>query len=129
VRLLLDAHVSGPSIGGPLGDRGHDVRALDQEPEHEGLDDEDVLALAADGGRILVTHNVTDFPEILREWAAGGRSHAGVILVYGIEHSEFGLILRGIDRWLELRPRQEEWIDFAAVLGRKWEDNRASRDG
>lgn len=116
MRLLLDAHVSGPSVGGPLRDRGHDVRALDQEPELEGLDDEEVLALATEDGRILVTHNVTDFPEILREWAAGGRSHAGVVLVYGIEHSEFGLILRGIERWFERRPRQEDWLDFPAIL-------------
>ncbi|MGH3030601.1 MAG: DUF5615 family PIN-like protein [Gaiellaceae bacterium] len=118
MRLLLDAHVSGPSVGGPLGEGGHDVRALDQEPELEGLQDEDVLALATDDKRILVTHNVADFPEILREWAGGGRSHAGVILVYGIAQSEFGLIVRGIERSLELRPRQEEWLDFPAVVDR-----------
>jgi hypothetical protein len=118
MRLLLDAHVSGPSVGGPLRERGHDVRALDQEPEHEGLDDEEVLGLASEDGRILVTHNVTDFPEILRDWAAEGRSHAGVILVYGIKHSEFGLLLRGIERWLELRSTQGEWLDFAGVLNR-----------
>lgn len=120
MRLLLDAHVSGPRVGGPLRDNGQDVRALDQEPELEGLEDDDVLALASEDGRILVTHNVTDFPEILREWAAGGRSHAGVILVYGIAHSEFGLILRGIQRWLELRSRQEEWLDFPAVVSREF---------
>jgi hypothetical protein len=120
MRLLLDAHVSGPSVGGPLGERGHDVRALDQEPELEGLDDEDVLALGAEDGRILVTHNVADFPEILREWAAGGRSHAGVMLVYGVGHSEFGLIVRGIERWLELRPRQGDWLDFAGIVSREF---------
>jgi hypothetical protein len=98
--------------------KGNDVRALDQEPELEGLDDEDVLALAAHDSRILVTLNVTDFPEILREWAGAGRSCAGVILVYGIAHGEFRLILRAIQRWLELRPRQEEWLDFAAVVRR-----------
>lgn len=118
MRLLLDAHVSGPSVGGPLTDKGHDVQALDREPELEGLDDEDVLGLATEAGRILVTHNVADFPEILREWASGGRSHTGVILIYGIEHSEFGLILRGIERWLKLRPRQEDWLDFPAVVHR-----------
>jgi hypothetical protein len=117
MRLLLDAHVSGPSVGGQLSDMGHDVRGLDQEPELEGLEDEDVLALASEDGRILVTHNVADFPEILREWAGSG-SHAGVILVYGIEHDEFGLILRDVERWLELRPGQEDWMDFPAILYR-----------
>jgi predicted nuclease of predicted toxin-antitoxin system len=120
MRLLLDAHVSGPRVGGPLSDRGHDVRALDREPEHEGLDDENVLALAAEDRRIFVTHNIADFPEILREWASGGRSHAGIILVYGIAHSEFGLIMSGIERSLELRPRQEDWVDFPAVVSREF---------
>ncbi len=119
MRLLLDAHVSGRRVGGPLSEKGHDVRALDSEPEHEGLDDDEVLALAAEEGRIVVSHNVADFPEILREWAAGGRSHAGVILVYGIDHSDFGLALRGIERWLTVRPRQEDWIDFPAIIDRE----------
>lgn len=83
MRLLLDAHVSGPRVGKRLEARGHDVRALDQEPALEGLDDEEVLATAASEQRILVTHNIRDFPSILREWAAVQRSHAGVILVYG----------------------------------------------
>jgi hypothetical protein len=62
--------------------------------------------------------NVADFPRILREWAAAQRSHAGVILVDGIDHSEFGLIVRGIGRWLELRPDQVAWQDFAAIIDR-----------
>jgi predicted nuclease of predicted toxin-antitoxin system len=118
VRLLLDAHVSGPRVGRRLEESGHDVRALDQEPALEGLDDENVLALAYEDGRILVTHNIRDFPGIVREWAAAQRSHAGVILVYGIDHREFQLIVRGIERWLELYPEPERWIDLAVVLDR-----------
>jgi hypothetical protein len=120
VRLLLDAHVSGPNVGRRLEQNGHDVRALDQEPALEGLDDDEVLALATREQRILVTHNVADFPRILREWAAAQRSHAGVILVYGIDHSEFALIARGIERWLSLRPDQEDWTDFPAILDRRF---------
>ena len=106
-------------------EKGHDIRALDQEPQNEGLEDEDVLALATGDGRILVTHNVADFPEILRDWAAAGRSHAGVILVYGIDHSEFGLIRRGIERWLVLRPAPEDWLDFSAVADRAFASSKA----
>lgn len=120
MRLLLDAHVSGPNVGRRLQQRGHDVRALDQEPALEGLDDEEVLALAAKEQRILVTHNVADFPLILREWAAEQHAHAGVILVYGIDHSEFALIARGIERWLQLRPDQTDWSDFPAILDRRF---------
>ena len=120
MQQLLDAHVSGPNVGRRLERNGHDVRALDQEPDLEGLDDDDVLALATSEQRILVTHNVADFPRILREWAAAQRTHAGVILVYGIDHSEFTLIIRGIERWLELRADQADWNDFPAILDRRF---------
>jgi predicted nuclease of predicted toxin-antitoxin system len=119
VRVLLDAHVSGPRVGEQLAASGHEVRALDQEPALEGLDDEEVLALAAEDERILVTHNIRDFPEILRDWASAGRSHTGVILVYGIDHSQFQLIVRGIERWLELYEKPASWIDLSVVLSRE----------
>jgi predicted nuclease of predicted toxin-antitoxin system len=120
VRLLLDAHVSSRNVGRRLQEHGHDVRALDQEPALEGLEDDDVLRLAASEHRILVTHNVADFPRILRDWAAAQRAHAGIILVYGIDHNEFALIARGIQRWLELRPAQADWSDFPAILDRRF---------
>jgi predicted nuclease of predicted toxin-antitoxin system len=118
VLVLLDAHVSGPRLGRLLQAKGRGIRALDQEPALEGLDDEEVLALSSEDRRILVTHNVRDFPSILREWAAAQRSHAGAILVYGIEHREFELVISGIERWLELYPELARWIDLAAVLDR-----------
>jgi hypothetical protein len=46
------------------------------------------------------------------------RAHAGVILVDGIDHSEFGLIARGIERWLQLRPDAADWSDFPGILDR-----------
>jgi predicted nuclease of predicted toxin-antitoxin system len=118
MRLLLDAHVSGPNVGRRLEQKGHDVRALDQEPALEGLDDDEVLALAATEQRVLVTHNVADFPRILREWAAAQRPLAGVILVYGIDHSEFAVIAGGVERWLRHRPDHADWSDFPAILDR-----------
>jgi hypothetical protein len=94
------------------------VRALDQERALEGLDDEEVLTLACEDRRILVTHNVRDFPGILREWAEAQRSHTGAILVYGIDHGEFELIVRGVEHWFELYPEPAQWIDLAAILDR-----------
>ncbi len=99
---------------------GHDVRALDEERQLEGLPDDEVLALAAAEQRILVTHNVAHFPAILREWAEASRSHAGVILVYGIGHNEFDLVASGLQRLLELRPSQEAWLDYPAILNRSF---------
>ena len=62
VRLLLDAHLSGARIANALRSKGHDVRALVEEPASEGLEDAEVLALAAVERRILVTLDVADFP-------------------------------------------------------------------
>lgn len=120
MRFLLDAHVSGPRIGRGLRESGHDVRALDQEPDLEGLDDDDVLALAASERRILVSHNVRDFADIVRRWQEAQRSHGGVILVCGIDHREFGLVLRGIERWVEIYPQPSDWVDLATVLSREF---------
>jgi predicted nuclease of predicted toxin-antitoxin system len=118
VRFLLDAHVSGPRIGRRLREAGHDVRALDQEQALEGLDDEEVLALASHEERILVTHNIRDFPEILREWGAAQRAHAGAILVYGVDLREFNVVARGIERCLESYPEPADWIDLGVVVNR-----------
>ena len=123
MRLLLDAHVSGRRVGRALRSHGHDVRALDEEPDLEGLDDAEVLALARRESRILVTHNIADFPAILREWAEASRPHAGAILIYAIDHNEFDLIERGIRRLLESRPSQDAWIDYPAVLNRRLADS------
>jgi len=120
MRLLLDAHVSGRRVGEALRVQGHDVRALDEERQLEGLPDDEVLALAAAEERIVVTHNIAHFPAILREWAEASRSHAGVILVYGIDHNEFDLVARGVRHLLELRPSQEAWLDYPAILNRSF---------
>lgn len=79
-----------------------------------------MLALAAKEQRILVTHNIRDFPDILRDWAAAQRSHAGAILVHGIDHREFELILSGIQRWLGVYPEPSRWIELAVVLDRNF---------
>jgi predicted nuclease of predicted toxin-antitoxin system len=118
LRFLFDAHVSGPRIGRRLEAEGHDVRALDQELALEGLGDDNVLALASHEDRILVTNDIGDFPSILREWAAAQRSHVGVILVYGIDHREFELVIRGIQRWLELYPEPASWVDLTVAIDR-----------
>ncbi len=105
-------------MGADLRRGGHDVRALDEEPAHEGLEDPEVLALATADRRILVTFNVHDFPEILREWATVGRSHAGVLLVYGLRHDEFGPLLRAIERAVARHPTQADWVDRAEAVSR-----------
>ncbi|CAN5909215.1 hypothetical protein BH23ACT2_BH23ACT2_28770 [soil metagenome] len=57
MRLLLDANLSPKRIGGVLERQGHDVLSLAADPTLSALDDPEVLALAAEQRRILVTRN------------------------------------------------------------------------
>ncbi|HWH45514.1 MAG TPA: DUF5615 family PIN-like protein [Thermoleophilaceae bacterium] len=114
VRLLLDEHLSPPAIAKPLRDRGHDVRAVAEEPPLVGATDEALLALAARERRILVTCDVQDFPRIARERAQLGHDHHGCLLLAGVDHHEFGEILGMIDGALAARPDQDEWRDYVA---------------
>jgi hypothetical protein len=116
VRLLLDANLSGRRIARPLREDGHDVVALSERPDREGLADPEVLALAAGEDRILVTRNSRDFAPLLREWAEAGRSHAGCVLIWTLRHDDFGPILEGIRRLLAERPEQSRWTDVAVAL-------------
>jgi predicted nuclease of predicted toxin-antitoxin system len=109
VRLLLNHNLSGRGIGAPLRASGHDVRALQEEAEAEGMDDPDVLALATAETRIVVTRNSRDFAPLAREWAELGRPHAGIILIWSFDHSEFSSIVSGVERYLSAYPGQERW--------------------
>ncbi len=117
MRLFLGAHVWGRKIARPLREAGHDVRAADEEQGLQGLEDADLLALAASEGRILVTFDVKDFVPLLSEWVSGGRSHAGCILVAGsIRHEQFGTVISGI---LEALEEHEDWLDRVYWLSSK----------
>lgn len=76
MRLLLDAHLSGRRIATALGKRGHDLRAADEERGLDGTTDEALLELATSDGRVMVTFNVADFPDLARGWAEQRSSHA-----------------------------------------------------
>lgn len=114
MRLFLDAHVSGRVIAGALRERGHDVRAAGEEPQLDAWEDESLLELAAAEQRIMITFNVRDFPRIAVEWAAAGKHHSGCLIVVGIDHGEFGLLLRVIETALAARPDQAAWEDYTA---------------
>jgi hypothetical protein len=118
VKLFLDAHISGPRVATALRERGHDVRAADEERALDGLTDEELLSIAAAEGRIFVTFDVKDFPVIARRWAEAGRVHAGCAIVVGIDHGEFGAILDTVPRELAARPRQASWSDLTLFLAR-----------
>ena len=117
MRILLDAHISGRTVGKALTENGHDVRALDSEIELEGLSDPEVLELAAES-RVLVTANIRDFEPLLREWAGESRSHSGLILVpSSVKNEAFGVLISGIQTTLADITR-EGWVDRVQWLRR-----------
>ncbi|MBO0685056.1 MAG: DUF5615 family PIN-like protein [Candidatus Dormibacteraeota bacterium] len=118
LRLLLDAHISSSAVGKRLREPGHDVFALDEHADLEGIDDPDLLELATSESRILVTHNVRDFPDILRAWAEGGRNHAGCVIVVGIALNEFGPLFDAIEVALGQEPSQNAWVNRPAFASR-----------
>lgn len=122
MRLLLDAHLSGPRIAQALRHRGHDVRAADEERALDGWPDEDLLALAATEGRIMVTFDVKDFPGIVGRWSEAQRPHAGCMILVGIDHGELGTVARVIEGQLAARPDQTAWTDYTVFAARAGDD-------
>ncbi len=102
----------------PLRERGHDVRAADEERELDGLEDERLLDLATDETRAMITFDVKDFTVIARRWAEAGRRHAGLGIVVGVDHGEIGTILEILTRTLAQRPAQSDWTDFTTFISR-----------
>jgi uncharacterized protein with PIN domain len=116
LRLLLDANLSPRGVAAQLREAGHDVLALAEDASFEGLSDPHALELAASEGRILITRNSRDFAPLAREWAEAQRSHAGLILIWTLDHSQFAGIVTGIERQLDLWPSQEQWRDLTVAF-------------
>lgn len=116
MRLLLDANLSPRGVAAKLRETGHDVLALAEDAAFEGLPDPQVLELAASEQRILITRNSRDFAPLARQWAQDGRSHAGLILIWTLDHSQFAEIVAGVERQLRLRPTEEQWRDITVAF-------------
>jgi predicted nuclease of predicted toxin-antitoxin system len=118
LRLLLDAHISGPRIAAALRERGHDVRAADEERELDGWADEELLEMATAEGRVMVTFDVKDFPDIARRWAEADRPHAGLAIVVGIDHGEFGALLQALGEVFGERAEVDDWREYTCFVSR-----------
>jgi hypothetical protein len=116
VRLLLDAHLSVARIARPLRARGHDVLALAEHRELDGMTDVQVLELAVEERRILVTRNAEDFAPILRIWAEAGRHHHGCVLLWSLRLDRFAAIVSGVAGQMATRPRPQDWLDLTVAI-------------
>lgn len=107
---MLDAHLSGSKVGSALEDLGHDVKATERM---ERLSDEALLEMAAEQGRVLITHNVKDFARILGS-RPPEKSHPGLIFIpSSIRLNHFGTLISGIQETIS-GFSQEQWVDKVA---------------
>lgn len=79
MRLLLDEHHH-PDVASRLRGDGCDVVALADLADVRGSLDAEVLRLAVDEHRALVTENIRDFVPLHRTWIERGDHHYGVLL-------------------------------------------------
>ena len=78
MRLCLDEAYL-PAIAEQLGRRGHDAVSVNERAELIALGDRELLRRLADERRALVTENAADFMPLVREAAAAGVDHSGVV--------------------------------------------------
>ena len=78
--------------------------AVAADPSLWGLPDEELLAVAADSGRALVTVNVKDFVPLDQRYKASGRAHGGLALItaksFPQDRSFVGAVVRALDQLL-----------------------------
>lgn len=101
--LLLD-EMLGDRIASQLVARGHDVLSVVGDAALISLPDDQVLMEATRQGRSLVTLNIKDFLPLDAQYQAGGRSHAGLILVsaktFPQDRSFVGAVVNALDKLL-----------------------------
>lgn len=102
--VLLDADVP-PAVAVALRQRGHDVVAASGNASMEALEDGDMLRLATQQHRVLVTFNIADFLEVARTLANAREDHAGIILIHSQSYrrTDIGAIVRSLDHFLRSR--------------------------
>ena len=86
IKLFLDEDVW-LGLAAALRERGFDIVHV-YEVKRDGLSDAEQLAYAAQEQRVILTHNSSDYVELVRQYCEQNRSHAGVILSPQLEKGE-----------------------------------------
>jgi predicted nuclease of predicted toxin-antitoxin system len=103
VKLYLDEDLS-PHVAELLRDHGFDAVSA-HEAGHAGRLDLEQLRFATREGRCLVTRNVADFVEIVRDLVNRQEPHAGIILVpASFRGDEFAILAEAIGQQAAARP-------------------------
>jgi hypothetical protein len=80
VKALLDEQLS-QQIAVELRNRGRDVIAVGERVDLVGRSDRQILDVACEEARAVITNNIKDFRPLAAERLARGISHSGLILV------------------------------------------------
>jgi len=122
VRLLLD-ELYAKKIAEQLRERGHDVAAVKERADLEGLKDEALFALMPVEQRAIVTENWADFERLIREAADTGATHYGVLFTSRRQLPRscdtIGLYVRVLDDFLQRHPAVD-----AMLNGSRWLPDR-----
>jgi predicted nuclease of predicted toxin-antitoxin system len=120
VKLLLDAHYS-PAITEQLRSRGHDVIAVDERPELRVASDAELLAVAADERRALVTNNAADVVPLIQRAEEAGARHSGLVLTSdrSLPRSTraIGRHVRALESLLRAHPTNDGFAGRSTWLG------------
>jgi hypothetical protein len=113
VKLALDHHYPA-AIAGQLRRDGHDMVTAAERGWHREPD-ETLLTLCADEERALLTNNVGDFMTIVRNWAASGQQHAGLIFTSDASlprtHATIGRYVKLLAAFLGEHPGPHDLTD------------------
>jgi hypothetical protein len=119
VRLLLDQHYS-PTIAQQLRKRAHDIVSVEEELHLRGRADREVWNYAVAEQRALLTENVRHFAPLVREWAAAGERHFGVIFTSSRSMPRgagtIGVYVERLHAFLNEHPADDALADQVAWL-------------
>ena len=111
LRLLLDEMLS-PAVARALRGRGHDCQAIKEHSDWVGLPDLEVVALARNEHRAIVTTNLRDFRAVHAELIApGGAGHSGFVFVpvtFRLTRAAVGLLVTALEAKLATCPREQD---------------------
>jgi hypothetical protein len=79
--IYLDEHVD-TALATLLPQAGdfHVLTTVGEGRANKEISDEDQIQYATEQGCAILTHNISDFEVLAREWAEAGRQHAGILL-------------------------------------------------
>ena len=119
MRLLLDEHYS-YLLAERLRAAGHDVVSVQERDDLLGSGDRELLRRAAAEGRAFMTEDVGDFVPLVREAAAAGDRHFGVLITaqksLPRRKGAIGVFIRRLDSFLREHPTDDALADQIAWL-------------